>query len=352
MTEQTFYSILPQAFGAENLQNSGLVNDCISPRSKPPRPISNITFLKGGAIVKRHNLSPNVPPLAGGRGSIRGFSAAARRRMLHNLMGVDWDLLMPPPTPGRVYGAFVTLTYPDQFSEDWEVWKRDLDTIQKRVERFHPGMAEIWKEEMKKRKSGENEGKLAPHFHFLAYFPNGLNLAEFRIWLSQAWFEVVGSTDIKHLAAGTRVDALYGTVAKLMNYCAKYLGKDFETDKATGRCWGERGSMPRCEIYSYDVDHIEFLRRVRRWGKASPYLKSRKWINGMMIFNPAVAFLTVGLRVDGIPPPDKLYRAMVYRKELEKFERLAQIAEAREFFSPTTDELPEHFSQAVIGWWM
>jgi len=204
---------------------------------------------------------------------------------------------------------------------------------------------------MKKRKSGVNEGKLAPHFHLLTYFQNGLDLGAFRHWLSQSWYEVVGSNDLKHLGAGTQAIPLYGTVVKLMNYCSKYLGKDFETDYETGRCWGEIGTMPYGESYSFPVDYPELCRRVRRWGKPSPYLSTRKSPIGMMIFG-SVAFLTTGLRVDGIPPPDKVYRAEVYRRQLEKFERFAQIAEARKFLAPTTDELPEHFIQEVIGWYM
>lgn len=329
----------------------GLVNDRISPRTSKKSRYAHITILPGGAILKGHSLSHNAPPV-GGRGSIRGFSTGSKRRMGHRLMALDWDLLMPPPT-GRNYGVFITLTYPDVFSTDWQVWKRDLDTMSKRLERYYPGVAFIWKEEMKKRKSGEvNKGKLAPHFHLLSYFQNGLDLGAFRPWLSQAWYEVVGSDDLKHLSSGTQAKPLYGTVSKLMNYCSKYLGKDFETDFETGRCWGEHGSMPYGEIYSYDIDYVEFCRRLRRWGQASPYLKSRKCPSGMSVFNPAVVQLTVGLRVDGIPPPDKQYRAMIYRKELRKFERLGNIAEARRFLAPTTDELPEHFTQEVIGWWM
>lgn len=342
-------------------RENGLVYDRISPRTSKNSRIAHVTSLPGGVILKRHNLSPTTPP-SSGRGVICGFSAGSKRRVMHKLMWLDWTLLLVPVSL-LSYGVFVTLTYPDVFSDDWEKWKRDLDTFVKRLERYYPGVAGIWKLELKKRKSGEvNKGKLAPHFHFLLYFQNGLKLGDFRPWLSQAWYEVVGSDDLKHLGSGTQAKTLYGTVSKIMNYCGKYMGKDFETDFETGRCWGEIGSMPYGEVYSYDVDYVEFCRRLRRWGKASKYLRSRKSPSGMMIFNPAVVWLMLGLRVDGIPPPDKLHETLYTKPMLERQKRrlsnMAESSRARvERELSVVDDfserpLPEHFCQAVIGWWM
>lgn len=317
----------PQA-GGDRASGSvfGLVSNHISRRDHPREIYARCLCYSGGIKLKRHALSAVHPPLAC-RGIIKGFSKGSRRRMCERLMSLDWDLLMP--TIGGInYGAFITLTYPDNFSDDREKWKRDLEVLTKRLDRNYPNTRFKWKLELKKRKSGENKGKLAPHFHLLAYNENGLNLVEFRIWLSQAWYEVVGSTDIKHLSAGTQVKPLYGTVAKLMNYCAKYLGKDFETDFETGRCWGEHGDMPCGEIYSFDIDYIEFCRRVRRWGKSSPYLSTRKCPNGMMIFGQ-VAQLTIGLRVDGLSPPDKQYRELVTKRTIANLKARMSVVKKR-----------------------
>jgi len=359
MTEQTFYSILPRSPKPENLhitlstgvhelepaivpalagdarralrpgRENGLVYDRISPRTSKNSRYAKCDVMPGGVVLKRHNLSPNAPPTCG-RGSIFGFSTGSKRRVMHKLMRLDWTLLLVPVSL-LTYGAFITLTYPDVFPNDWEVWKRDLDTIIKRICRYYPGVAGMWKLELKKRKSGEvNKGKLAPHFHFLLYFQNGLKLGDFRPWLSQAWYEVVGSNDLRHLGAGTQAKTLYGTVSKIMNYCGKYLGKDFEVDFETGRCWGEFGSMPIGETYTYTIDLVEFCRRLRCWGKDSKYLRSRKSPSGMSVFNPAVVQLTIGLRVDGIPPPDKLYKTLCTKPMLEgQKRRLARIAPKR-----------------------
>lgn len=303
----------------------GLVSNRIFDR---PKIYANIRIMSGGVVLKRRGLSSITPPPIG-RGVICGFSAASRRRMSHKLMELDWSLLMPSIN-GRNYASFTTLTYPDNFSDDRERWKRDLHTLTKRLDRYYPGNVFIWKMEMKKRKSGENKGKVAPHFHLLAYFQNGIELPEFRQFLSLAWFEVVGSNDEKHLRAGTQAAPLYGTVGKLMAYCAKYLGKDFQVEFETGRCWGQHGIMPVGEVYSFDIDYIEFCRRVRRWGKASPYLRSRLCPKGMMIFG-SVAQLTNGLLVSGVSPPDVLYRDLVTKKTIATLkEYIARAVKRRE----------------------
>jgi hypothetical protein len=75
---------------------------------------------------------------------------------------------------------------------------------------------------------------------------DGGELSAFRQWCSQAWFEVVGSGDQKHLAAGTSVEPME-TWEQATSYVAKYVGKscvflDVETGEVlpAGRFWGVR----------------------------------------------------------------------------------------------------------------
>lgn len=246
----------------------GLVSDRISPR---PLISARVEVCEGGLNVKRSGISPRVMPDTP-RGAVFGFSTASRGRLIRRLMRLDWLSLISSKHADRVFGLFVTLTYPDVFSTDREVWKRDLDVITKRLVRDHAGFSCIWKMELKKRKSGVNAGQIAPHFHLLCWFPAGLDLAEFRDYISLSWFEVVGSNDDKHLRAGTQSIRCYGSVGKLMGYCSKYLAKDFPSDFETGRVWGEIGSFPRGDVFCMSVNYIEFLRRVRRWGRGSKYL--------------------------------------------------------------------------------
>lgn len=82
--------------------------------------------------------------------------------------------------------AFLTLTYPDEYTNDGVRIKRDLATMIKRLKRMGVDGG-IWFLEF------QNRG--APHFHcFLNKWPkSGVS------GVAHAWFEVVGSGDQKHL---------------------------------------------------------------------------------------------------------------------------------------------------------
>lgn len=258
----------PVTFSAVVDPAEGLVSVPISPR---PLLAARVSICEGGLDVRRDGISPRVMP-DNPRGSVFGFSVKSRGRLIRLMMRLDWPSLITSKHAERVFGVFVTLTYPDVFPGQWDRWKRDVDVITKRLVRDYAGFSCVWKLELKKRKSGTNAGAIAPHFHLLCWFPAGIDLAEFRQYISLAWFEVVGSGDGKHLRAGTQAKRCYGSPAKLMAYCSKYLAKDFASDTETGRVWGEIGSFPRGDEFILMVNYVEFLRRVRRWGKASRYL--------------------------------------------------------------------------------
>lgn len=284
--------------------STGLVSDRISPRAVSR--FARVDICEGGIIARRVSLSPVRPPSGSVRGSISGFSVASRGRLIRRLLGLSWGDLIGGKRAKRPRGLFVTLTYPDIFPEAFERWKRDLDTFSKRVGRKWPGLSLLWKMEMKPRKTGVNRGEFAPHFHMIGYIADGVDLAVFRAWVSRAWYEVVGSGDEKHLRAGTQVKRVYGTVAKLMAYCAKYLAKEFDCEQETGRVWGEIGEVPRSSVYTLHVDYPEFVRRVRRACGASGYLRSMSvWRSGFVAFG-ALAQLTRGIVVSSPPNYDRL----------------------------------------------
>ena len=177
-------------------------------------PEPKITFRRGASLV-----SCELGKAKGGRGKrhdwIRGaiteFSKGARRRALRLVASLRRD----------IQPVFATLTYPDIFDSDPRRWKRDQDTLFKRILRRWPSAVIVWKMEPKKRKSGENKGVIAPHHHLLVYNVPFLPLL---YWLAGAWYEVVGSKDDRHLKAGTRVE-LVRSVRGVLNYTAKYICK-------------------------------------------------------------------------------------------------------------------------------
>ena len=112
------------------------------------------------------------------RGKITGFSRGSRVRLLKTVGRLKQDKLP----------VFVTLTYPDDFPVTPERWRRDLAALWRRIRRQWPEAAAIWKKEFKRRKSGVNAGKVAPHYHMLLWLaewvPTGIE-AWIRHWKLQ-----------------------------------------------------------------------------------------------------------------------------------------------------------------------
>jgi|GEM_PF-6722586 len=111
------------------------------------------------------------------RGRITGFSRATKARLVFAIRNA----------PGIVNE--ITLTYPHNFPVDGQIVKRDIAAMGKRLKR--KGIAGVWYLEFQKRG--------APHFHLLT------DGSVKKAWLSQAWYEVVGSGDVRHLRAGTHI---------------------------------------------------------------------------------------------------------------------------------------------------
>lgn len=188
-----------------------------------------LTIAAGGSFAK---LSGCGGPAHGGgiRGRVVGFSAQSRKRLL--------DLLNMLKRETVSDAVFLTLTYPDVFPVDAHRWKRDLDAVSKALARKYPQMSAIWRLEWKKRLSGENVGRMAPHFHLLVFGVPWLDL----VWLSKTWYRVVGSGDEKHLQAGTSAERVRSWRG-VMHYCSKYIGKPAAESFGgwTGRCYGVLG---------------------------------------------------------------------------------------------------------------
>jgi hypothetical protein len=120
-------------------------------------------IFKGGSLIeiKSGDRCQQPEQLQGvKRGVIKAFSHKSRRKLMR-LLGQTKREELP---------IFVTLTYPDDKAETTIEEQRDvLRSWWQRVEREHPGAGAIWKREWKQRKSGNNLGKVVPHFHFLIW---------------------------------------------------------------------------------------------------------------------------------------------------------------------------------------
>lgn len=199
------------------------------------------------------------------RGKVREFSGRSRTRMRRTVAATDMSKLP----------LFVHLTYPAEFAEDPTIYKSHLDNFALRLLRRFPESGFIWKLEFQKRG--------APHFHLFVW---GIGDREpFKPWLSQAWYETVGSGDLKHLAAGTRVERIQSR-KKAMAYCSGYASKDDQTKPGeyVGRYWGacQRENIPWAKLVHVEVTEKQakgVRRTMRRFTLASlreGFLRRRK----------------------------------------------------------------------------
>lgn len=214
------------------------------------QPVCSVTLARGGRCVKvrRKCTRATRRPYQTPRGCVREFSRKSRTRLQQFLCALPVDHV------GRGM-LFVTLTYPGAYPGAWGVWKRQLDTWIKRLRRRLPGCGGVWKLEPQKRG--------APHFHLLLV---GVPFLA-REWLSRSWYEVVGSGDKRHLAAGTNVELARshrGVVAYASKYVAKQERLPVEWDAGVGRWWGVFGRRELAVTYErWGLTQVGFYAIVR-----------------------------------------------------------------------------------------
>jgi hypothetical protein len=201
-------------------------------------------ILPAGVVVKRH-MVPGIQ-LAHARGDIFGLSEGSAARLKRMLMAIPWRNFSSEKGSSEVRGAFATLTYPRDWPDGWQDWKRQLHNYSVRLRERWPLRWCIWKLELQKRG--------APHYHLAIAFNDPINIQAFGKWHRRAWFKIVGSDDDYHrrwggYATGLFVDEARG-VAPLMAYLSKYICKtvaplDPNTGEVinTGRIWGKWGEV-------------------------------------------------------------------------------------------------------------
>ena len=242
------------------------------------------------------------------RGSVTSFSRRSRHRMLTRLSQLR----------NVQNGWFVTLTFPDVFPENPRHAKQAVANLRKRIARQYPGAGGIWRLEFKERKTGTRAGKIAPHFHLLLFGIVTTSL-EFRTWLRKAWFEVVGSRDMRHLYAGTQADEIKNR-RHAMAYASKYAAKDNDdTDRLpaaqkghVGRFWGMFGEIdvtPSVVTMLDEYQFVEMRRMVARWMKS----RGRRYTRAVARGSTRAGFVAFGLGDSSWqeladPPPPVAYR--------------------------------------------
>lgn len=231
-------------------------------------------------------------PVSSKRGVISGFSTKSRKRMIESLAMLQAH---------NEKAFFVTLTYPDQFPhpeqdyngrKGWQVSKSHKTAWEKRLLRRFSDAFGGWKVEVKARKSGMNEGKIATHYHLMIWGVD-IDLMYFRKWARDAWHAIIQeylqdcpeSYKQKAWEHGCDVQRI-NDHAHMSRYVAKYVAKDDDNDLnklEIGRRWGffNREIMdfsPVHEIEFTEQQYKQFSDHVRGWALARGYAKYQNFI--------------------------------------------------------------------------
>ena len=188
-------------------------------------------------------MGSDVVGVRGVRGDCGEFNSVVRRRMLFAAFNsADWI-------------AFAVLTYPNEFPTDGLTVKNHIDLFKRRLEYQHPGIAWMWGIEFQTRG--------AVHLNFL--FDRFVD----KDWLSQTWFDVVGSGDDKHLRAGTKIQFCTSTDEASGYMAARYSAKK-DAQKiipqgfnALGRWWGIKRGLVSPVATKLDLVNSEIVSSVR-----------------------------------------------------------------------------------------
>lgn len=231
------------------------------------------------------------------RGKVVGFSRKSRKRLIELMASTRFDGDM----------VFLTLTYPDEFPASTETWLNHFEAFRRRLERMSRRINVIWRKEPKERKSGQSQGKVAPHYHLILYIPPDfdkntvlmpdgrcvVNNSDVRLnpdsrrqhnelsellegWALAHWSEIVGSGDDRHSTHGAHC-APVRSKKHAYYYASKYLAKEDNDEFEIGRRWGTIGNFDTSAFVTTWLEkseYIEFRRLVSRLMKARG---SRYW---------------------------------------------------------------------------
>lgn len=223
-------------------------------------------------IAKVTRISEKLPQSGGGkRNKITVFSAQSRKRLLERVaMYRDSEI-----------GYFITLTYPGHFRYDWHEIKYHLTLLRKRIQYYCPNVRCLWRMELKRRKSGESQGEIVPHYHLLLYGIELNRIRKFRYWLHETWSEIANYHDENLPKLRTQCKIIKNH-KHAMSYASKYIAKiDNEEDQGFGRYWGEFGTFDTTasiEIYVSLQSFILWKRYIRRWLKGEKKAKIAKMV--------------------------------------------------------------------------
>jgi len=200
------------------------------------------------------------PAVTRTRGNIKALSKASAQRFRLGCRGVGYTMQ-----------SCGMLSYPADFPTDGRMIERHKRALFKRIQRRNKKAKFVWVKEFQQR------GAL--HFHFMC--------TEYidKHYLARAWYEIVGSGDIKHRKAGTTVEVIRNQNG-LSNYFGNYMAKQEqkripEAMQAVGRMWGIARSLFYFITYEFQANtkrKWDVIRTIRRaYGAALRARYGHRW---------------------------------------------------------------------------
>ena len=158
------------------------------------------------------------------------------------------------------FHIMITLTYPENHTNDGELVKEHLNHFMMKLRRKRKNLKHFWFLEFQANGS--------PHFHLML----STKFIEMD-WIGLAWNDIVCPDNPDHLKAGTRVERIRKQKGG-RNYAVKYATKCWQKTvpqvyKNVGRFWGHsQGIEPRIthsiQVHGYDDCQYE----LRHWKNA------------------------------------------------------------------------------------
>lgn len=162
---------------------------------------------------------------------------------------------------GHLYNKEITLTWPSEFPTDGMVVREKRLRMLRKLKKY--GVEEYtWTLEFQERG--------APHIHILID-----RYVDLR-WLSEEWYEIVGSGDPRHLKAGTEINEIRD-ITKTKLYMCSYARKKDQKDVPKeyincGRFWDSNRSVKPQEVEICEYTDVREMNResrnITRWRKA------------------------------------------------------------------------------------
>ncbi len=245
---------------------------------------TEIQIFRRDVVVRWTGVAPdNLSPAK--RQAITEFSPEARKRLAFVASNTAVDFL-----------TMITLTYPAMYETSGKAVKSHLRLFLARLRRKQAEFSYLWVLEFQRRG--------APHFHIWIDIPIP---RDFYATISEDWYQIVGSDDPNHLAAGTRTEAVRtrdGAARYAVKYAAKMRQKIVPAEyRDVGRFFGySRAVKPEAMMDPIPVDgRADLQQKLGSW----PQKKRLLWNDFCVCYNaaPAAADAYVAQKLSRLADP-------------------------------------------------